>query len=184
MARPGESAHDVVASLASRSEELHALWAALAPDEWGRRIAEPDDGQDLGPLTLAQLSLLRLTEVEVHGGDVGLGLGEWSPLFVEVALPFRLEWLNRRRANHRGVDTTLQGSWLLVALEGPTYLVSVSGASVRSAPASPTSPASATITGTKRDLLALLLGPTTGNELQISGDVRFGRAWQRAFPGP
>jgi len=91
--------------------------------------------------------LLRLTEVEVHGSDLDVGLDDWSAAFVETALPFRLDWLNSRRSNHRAVDEGVQGSWLLHASDGSTYLVSVKGASVESRPADPSAPARATIEG-------------------------------------
>lgn len=40
------------------------------------------------------------------------------------------------------------------------------------------------IEGSSRDLLALLLGRATEDRLNISGDIAFGSAFQRAVPGP
>jgi maleylpyruvate isomerase len=179
-----ESPHDVVASLARHSEQLHEVWSELTDDVWELDVVEPKDNRDLGRLPLGRLPLLRLTEVEVHGSDLALGLDDWSDRFVSSALTFRLEWLNTRRSNHRAVDGRVQGSWLLVASDGPTYRVTVSGDAVDSRPASPASPATAEIAATSRDLLALLLGRPVRTPLRFSGDVGFGQAFTRAFPGP
>jgi uncharacterized protein (TIGR03083 family) len=183
---PDERPADVVASLAQRSDELHQLWSSLDAGSWSIDVVEPADNPDLGPVPLARLPLLRLTEVDVHGSDLGLGLGDWSHLFVRAALPMRLDWLNRRRAPHRDFDTTLDGSWLLVATDGPTYRVRVRGTEVESRPSHPTDDENvrATIAGTSRDLLALLLGRPPLTPAVITGDQAFGAAFSDAFPGP
>ena len=131
----GESPRDAVESLALLSEELNENWSALDPVAWGLEVVEPPESHDLGPVPLRRLPLLRLTEVEVHGTDLGLNLGDWSEIFISTVLPMRLEWLNVRRANHRAFDTELEGSWLLLASDGPTYKVSVNGPKVESRPA-------------------------------------------------
>ena len=181
---PGESPSEVVESLAIFSEELHQVWSGLGSSAWKADIAERLEDRDLGSVPLGRLPLLRLTEVEVHGTDLGLNLGDWSELFILTVLPMRLEWLNVRRTNHRAFNTELEGSWLLVATDGPTYRVSVTGSSVRSEPASPGSPARAVIEATSRDLLALLLGRALDMAPVIKGDVSFGRRFSQAFPGP
>lgn len=180
----GESPRDVVESLAGLSEELNRLWSSLDPGAWGREIIEPQDNPDLGPLPLGSLPLLRLTEVEVHGTDLGLDLDDWSDVFVRTVLPMRLQWLNVRRANHSSFDTQLEGSWLLVATGGPTYRVSVTGMHVESTPASPATESRATIETNSRDLLALLLGRRQLVPPVVSGDLAFGRSFSLAFPGP
>src|SRR5205085_10927089 len=121
------------------SAELHAAWSTLDDAQWDLAVVEPEGKTDLGPLTLARLPLLRLTEVEVHGSDLDVGLDDWSATFVRAALPFRLDWLNARRTNHRAVNEGVQGSWLLRSTDGPTYLVTVKGVSVESRPAEPAS---------------------------------------------
>ena len=181
---PGESPTEVVASLAAHSEALHEAWSGLDTGAWGVEVAEPAPNRDLGPIPLGRLPMLRLTEVEVHGTDLGLGLPDWSGLFVGAALPLRLEWLNTRRANHRTFDAELDGSWLLVATDGPTYHVRVHGPKVESEPASPGSPATAVIEASSRDLLALLLGRPLRTPAALAGDVDFAQAFPRAFPGP
>jgi uncharacterized protein (TIGR03083 family) len=182
--RPDEQPADVVTSLAHRSDELHQLWSPLQASSWSIDLVEPADNPDLGPVPLARLPLLRLTEVEVHGSDLGLGLGDWSEVFVRAALPMRLDWLNRRRAPHRDFDATLDGAWLLMATDGPTYRVSVHGSEVESRPSHSNDDARATIAGTSRDLLALLLGRPALTPAVITGDRAFGAALSDAFPGP
>lgn len=180
----GESPLAVVESFALSSEELQHSWSALDPGAWSVDVAEPPQARDLGPVPLGRLPLLRFTEVEVHGTDLGLALDDWSTLFVTTVLPMRLEWLNTRRANHRAFDAELEGSWLLVATDGPTYRVSVKRHHVASTPARPGSPARATIEATSRDLLALLLGRASHRPPLITGDVAFGGSFPQAFPGP
>ena len=181
---PGESPQAVVASLAQLGEDLNRLWVSLDVSAWNREVIEPSGNRDLGTVVLSRLPFLRLTEVEVHGTDLGAGLADWGEFFVRAALPMRLEWLNTRRTNHRAFDRSLVGSWLLVATDGPTYKVSVDGSSVESRPASPKEEARSTITATGRDLLALLLGRPFQTPLNMSGDVAFGRAFSDALPGP
>ena len=145
-------------SFALLSNELDEEWSVLDLAAWNVEVDEPKDNPHPGPIRLGRLPLLRLTEVEVHGTDLGLNLGDWSELFISTVLPMRLEWLSIRRANHRAFDTDLEGSWLLVADDGPSYRVTVDGTKVEARPASPRSQARAVIETNSRDILALLLG--------------------------
>lgn len=181
---PGESPQDVVESLASLCEELDQEWFSVSPASWDLEVVEPPGNPDLGPISLHRLPLLRLTEVEVHGTDLGLDLGGWSQVFISAVLPMRLEWLNIRRSNHRAFAEELEGSWLLMATDGPTYRVSVKGPKVESRAANPDTQVRAVIETTSRDLLALLLGRTFHSPPVIRGDIEFGRSFSRAFPGP
>ena len=147
-------------------------------------MVEPIDNPDLGTFRVSGLPLLRLTEVEVHASDLDLGLDDWSDLFVKTALPTRLRRLGVRRTNHRDVDHSLEGTWLLIATDGPTYMVSVSADLVESHPADPTVPATAVIEASSRDLLALLLGRPFVEKPRLRGDLEFGGAFPAAFPGP
>ena len=180
----GESPQDVVESLARLSEQLNEIWTALDSGAWGVEVAEPRDNPDLGPIPLGRLPLLRLTEVEVHGIDLGVNLADWSEMFIRTVLPMRLEWLNIRRANHRAFDRELTGSWLLVASDGPAYKVSVNGTKVESRPAPSNAQARAVLEASSRDLLALLLGRALLTPPVITGDITFGQSFVRAFPGP
>jgi maleylpyruvate isomerase len=180
----GEPPRDVVVALAGYSRDLDQVWSTLDGRAWSRAVVEPRDNPDLGPSDLARLLLLRLTEVEVHGSDLGLGLDDWSDLFVRAALPMRLDWLNSRRANHRDVDPSVQGSWLLVATDGPSYAVTVRGDRVESHPSGPTSASEAVIESSSRDLLALLLGRAPREPPRIVGDEHAIERFAAAFPGP
>ena len=174
--RPGESPSDVVRSLRDASTALAGAWTDI--DDWTIAVTEPTGNADLGPIALSYLPLMRLTEVEVHGTDVGIGLGPWSDTFVRAVLPWRLDWLNRRRPNAAAADTTVQRSWLLQATDGPTcQVVTVDGDSVRSASCTAAdADADEAITGTSRELLALLLGRAPAGFAPDS--------FTRALPGP
>jgi uncharacterized protein (TIGR03083 family) len=180
----GEAAGAVVASLEGESRLLYESWASLSSTEWATTIVEPSGPADLGTITVGVLALLRLTEVEVHGVDLDLGLADWSDLFVAQALPFRLGWLAARRSNHRAVDAGLVGTWLLAASDGPTWRVAVSGPAVDSQPVPPGTEADAVIEGTSRDLLALLMGRPPRQALRRAGNRALAAAFGRAFPGP
>jgi len=182
--RETETPRDVVEALVAQSAALHQVWEPLGAAAWELAVREPADNPDLGAVPLAQLTLSRLTELEVHGTDLGLGLADWSDLFVRTALPSRLEGLMRRRTNHREFDGALQGSWLLHATDGQSFVVSVTGSDIRTVPADETSAATAVLEGSSRDLLALMLGRPARSRLTQGGDPGFAAAFPRAFPGP
>ena len=170
--RDDESSADVVTSLRQESTALHDRWRTV--NDWSIRIVEPPDNADLGPVPLSRLALARLTEVEVHGTDLDLGLGPWSEVLVRHVLPMRLEWLNARRSNHREVDTTIRSSWRLVATDMElSHVVAVDGDNVISQPGAT---ADTSIIGTGAELSSLLLGraPTGFAPEDFS----------RALPGP
>jgi uncharacterized protein (TIGR03083 family) len=180
----GEGPLEVVASLAHHAGRLRRAWSSLGGAAWDRQVIEPTDNPDLGPIALAALPLLRLTEVEIHGSDLALGLDDWSALFIRHALPMRLNWLNIRRVNHREFDQSLEGDWLLVATDGPAFRISVSRTNVTAEPADRSTPARAVIEATSRDLLALLFGRPFVRSPVITGDAAFGEVFADAFPGP
>ena len=180
---PGESPRDVVEDLGHAGSALHQAWSALNDGEWSTVMREPAENPDLGSLELSRLPLLRLTEVEVHGCDLGLGLPDWSDTFVRAALPTRVAWLNTRRSNHRNVDLGVTGTWRLASTEGDVWRVSArSDASVQAVEGD--GPADATISASSRDLLATLLGRPTVGAVTFTGDVELAKAFGRAFPGP
>jgi hypothetical protein len=183
--KAGEGALDVVHSLAERSARLSQAWSKVRDQSWHLEITEPTDNTDLGHIPLSRLAVLRLTEVEVHGSDLGLQLGdEWSTTFIDAALPLRLEGLSTRTPNPRALDALGEGAWLLVASNGPTYRVGVSEGVVAATPATSDSPARVVLEATSRDLLALLLGRPLHRTLRITGDRAFGEAFSAALPGP
>ncbi len=180
----GEVAHDVLDSLATGSERLSRSWSAVPPDSWKREVVEPSDNPDLGRVSLSRLPLLRLTEVEVHGSDLGLDLPDWSSTFIEATLPMRLEALNNHTPDLRRIDANIEGAWLLVAADGPIYRVSVTQGVVASVPTDLHSPSRVVLEATSRDLLALLLGRPLRHAPRVTGDLAFGEAFPAVFPGP
>ena len=202
---PGESPADVVHSLSSEGEGLAAAWAVLGPDDWSTPVAPPrpaDGGDTAGPppgeeptVDLAFHGVLRLTEVEVHGSDLDVGLDRWSDTFVEVGLPFRLAGLAARRRRPDAAPD-VHARWLLRDTGGPSHLVTIAGpdVTVTTSPTGPDAPAppqgtagaadliDATAEGSAYDLLAFLLGrPAPALVLSDpSLPARFGAT----FPGP
>lgn len=175
--RPGRARRgDVIDSLEARSR-------ALDERAWSTPVREPAGLVDVGSLRLAQHALLRLTEVEVHGTDLDIGLPEWSGVLIGAALPFRLARLRQREVAYDviGRDTA---SWLLVATDGPVHRVTVDVGSVTVEPADRRTPASASLEASSRDLLAVLLGRPCRGAVRIAGDVELGRRFPLVFPGP
>ncbi|MFC9434773.1 maleylpyruvate isomerase N-terminal domain-containing protein [Nocardia sp. NPDC057030] len=181
---PGEDAMQAVLSLAHESARLHELWSTVPNAAWQLGLPEPADNQHFGTLRLGHLPILRLTEIEVHSVDLGLGLDDWGELFVRAALPFRLQWINTRRSNHKQFDDRVTGSWLLRATDGPAYLVTANGSEAHAFPSERSVPATATIEASSRDLLAFLIGRPCHHGPLFSGDVAFAKAFTRAFPVP
>lgn len=177
---PQQSPADVVQSLVEASAALDELWAQIPPEAWdGTTVCEPEDNPDIGPITLLQLAILRLTEVEVHGTDLDLGLCDWSDPFIDAALPMRIAWLPRRHTPSQAPS----GSWNLVATDGPSFNVAVSQGVVSASPGKACQ-ADATISGPKADLLGLLLGRVDVADLTIAGDETTARRFATAFPPP
>jgi hypothetical protein len=171
----GESAEALVASLHDETTMLDDLWQSLSIQDWQRRVDEPDHGT----MPLTKLLVLRLTETEVHGSDLGFAaLDSWDELFVEVTLPLRLAWLDRPDTDHSVV-----GSWLLSDGAGQ-WLVVAEGGGVRSYHAPADTRADCRLTASRRDLLAFLLGRPTIGTIERSGDIDLANAFKRAFPGP
>ena len=124
--RPGETARDVLASLAASSAHLDSVWGALGEPEWEIPLTEPGGNEDLGSITLGHLALLRLTEVEVHGTDLDIRARDWSEVFVEAALPMRVHWLAKRRPNPQSADYSTFGTWVLATDDGRVFSITAS----------------------------------------------------------
>ena len=182
--RRGEGPVDVVASLAGESFWLDQAWRDLTKIAWQTEVVEPKGNADLGPRGLDALVLLRLTEVEVHGTDLDVGLPDWSEVFVETALPVRVLWLETRGRNLQAVAPKSRLSWLLRPSDGPAHLVTLDDDVLKTEPADPATKADATIEGTSRDLLALLLGRPPRHKLHTRGSVEIATSFSRLFPGP
>ena len=171
----GESAEALVASLDHETTMLDDLWQSLSIQDWQRRIDEPDHRA----MPLSKLLVLRLTETEVHGSDLGFAaLDAWDELFVEVTLPLRLAWLDRPDTDHSVV-----GSWML-SDAAEQWLVVAEDGGARAYHADADTRADCRLTASRRDLLAFLLGRPTAGPMELSGDMDLANAFKRAFPGP
>jgi hypothetical protein len=179
----GESSAVVVHSLEEESRRLHELWSGLSTAQWETEITEPKSNLDLGGIRLGVLAVLRLTEVEVHGVDLDLDLPDWSDVFVQAALPVRLAMLATRRRGTARIDPEIGGSWLLVASDGPSWVVSLKGGRVTSEPWDGEVETEAAIHGTSRDILATLLGRPKG-QMVMAGNKELAASFVEAFPGP
>jgi uncharacterized protein (TIGR03083 family) len=180
----GESPRDVVDSFVAHSAALDATLAGLADDDWAIEAHEPAGVVDIGTQTVEQLAVLRLTEVEVHAGDLLLGLDTWSPTFVEHGLPLRFERLAQRLANQPPIDFGYEGTWLLRTLEGEAWTVTLEPRRAEVRGADYDTRSDATITASRRDMLAFLLGRPLETEAVYAGDIDFAAAFTQAFPGP
>jgi maleylpyruvate isomerase len=175
--RAGETVEQLVDSLESTARELSARWHGLSASDWDRRMVD----RDHGAVALSRFLALRLTEVEVHAADLGLpGLDEWSDTFVQTMLPLRLAWLGNAR--HRAdADPGLNGSWVLT--DGATsWLVQADGADVAVGTVERERSSDCRLTGTRRDLLALLLGRPAA--IDAVGRPELALGFKAAFPGP
>lgn len=181
---PGERPTEILDDWQTAAADLDSLWSTLEDTQWRIELVEPAGNPDLGTVPLGRLTLARLTEIDVHGTDLGIDVPDWSPTLVEVALPTRLAWLATRRANHKAFDRSIRGSWILHATDGPRWLVAVDDHRVEARPAAEGDAADGTIQGTSRDLLALFLGRPRHEPLRFGGDASFARSFARAFPGP
>jgi uncharacterized protein (TIGR03083 family) len=181
---PDERPTEVLDDWQSAAVELDRTWSTLDDTQWSTDVVEPADNPDLGTITLGRLALARLTEVDVHATDLGIGAPDWSSTLVEVGLPTRLAWLSTRRTNHRAFDRSIRGTWLLHATDGPRWVVTVDDDLVTSRPASAHDDADGTIEGSSRDLFSVLLGRPRRTPLRFGGDVTFAQSFERAFPGP
>jgi maleylpyruvate isomerase len=177
----GESPQDVVASFVANCDRLNDALAMV--QDWTIVHHEPEGQADLGPQTIYQLAVLRLTEVDVHAVDLDIGIERWSDTFAAVGLPLRIDRLSKRLANTpEAASPRPTGSWLLRASEGPAYLVTSSADAVTTRPATADERADGTIDASSRDLIALMLGRGFEADVVFSND--FARSFTEAFPGP
>lgn len=99
-------------------------------------------------------------------------------------LPMRLQRLPTRRSNHRSADRSLDGSWALISVDGPSFLIRAQGDTVEVHESTTDPLADTAIVGTGRQLLAFILGRAPLNSLQIRGDQNLAASFLTAFPGP
>ena len=175
---PGESPGEVVAGLAEAADRLQRRWEARTAEQWHLDVDEPPDNPDLGTLSLGTFAALRLTEVEVHGTDLGLGLADWDPWFVQHGLTFRMARLGRLRI----LDAPRQ-AWLLRA-EHPMFglrIVAEAGTVHAEVDTEARQGDQVIRLASDRDRLALLLGRPL---LEPSPDAEAVEEFRSAVPGP
>lgn len=178
--RPGEDPDGIVRSLEATAAALDRVWTDLRPDDWSVAV-RPDDSEDPRDLTVHDLLVLRVTELEVHGTDLAVGLEDWTAGFVAAALPFRL-----RGMDGRWPAEPVSGSWVL-APEGhdPWVVHQREAAATAHAVVGDTAPpVDARIGGAPRDVLALLLGRHDWSRLTVEGSTAAAERFTTAFPGP
>ncbi len=177
---PDETPAAAVADLAAADARLAAAWAGLGPAAWATPVREPPGNADLGPITVATLAMLRLTEVEVHGTDLGLDLDGWSEAFLDAGLRFRVAWTAARRRP----GALVTGRWVLETTDGPAYRLSATPDGATAEETDGAAAGEAVVKGSRRDLLAMLLGRPPLDELKFEGDIALARRLHEAFPGP
>jgi maleylpyruvate isomerase len=177
----GLTHREVMQAFHGASELLREQWDEVSEVGWATQF----DDEGLGSIALGRLVALRLTELEVHHGDLGTGYGPscWSPLFVARCLPLRVAWLGTHHRRRVDADLTVNGRWLFRSDE-KAWIVSANGASVASKRAAPSTAADVTIEGAGCDLLAFLLGREGTSPLRIEGDAQLFATFKDAFPGP
>jgi len=106
----GRSASELRADLADSFEHLEAAWDALDDALWDRRGI-----MTAGPRTMTEIVAHHLRNVEVHHVDldIGYGVSDWPPTFVEGELAKRLRALPDR-AGHADLL-----AWLLDRASAP-----------------------------------------------------------------
>lgn len=162
----GEPRLHVIESLRHESGELARSWAALDDDDWDRSIIpHPGDDDTLGAMRLRGLALLRLTEVMVHGTDLGLGMSPWPLTFGQWVLPLRIE---RARIVHpSGFDAVVAFS---PADADEIRVRFRDGVVTADVPCD--APPDLVVRAVANDLVALVLGRQPAGPVTMDGDAR------------
>ena len=170
----------VASEVIDQAERLAELWRSLDDEQWRIPVDEPR----LGPVTVARFAALRLTEVEVHGTDLGAGR-RWSDAFVRHLLPLRVAWLPRQHRRF-DADLTVRARWYLAG-DRCGWLIEADDGHVSIAPhplEAELPPTTYRIGGTDRAALAVVLGRMEAapdpSLVQGHGTALF----RSAFPGP
>ncbi len=177
----GRTAEAAVRVLRDSSTALQRRWEQVDIEQWAKTFQM----DRLGTIQLSRLVALRLTELEIHHGDLGVGYGphSWSAAFVESCLPLRIAWLAVHHRNRVEADLTICGRWLLRTPER-SWLVTASETEAKCVLAEPTTPVDVAISGSAPDLLAFLLGRRPSTPLRVDGMLALFQQFKLAFPGP
>lgn len=173
----GESPHHVLPALHEECAALHASCLDLTDDQWRLRVIEPEPGADLGPVTLAELMLLRLTELQVHGSDLLLGLPEWPPEFGPAVLAQRA---SRVRL---AAGASLSGRLRLLPVDAADLVIVLDGPEARVLP-DDDGDADASLAATANDLVAVLLGRLPATAPRAQGDPELAAGFLDSVVGP
>ncbi len=165
------------------SAALAGAWRHLDDHQWATTMQE----QRLGAIRLSRLTALRLTELEVHHVDLGVGyqITDWPSVFTRICLPLRIAWLDAHHRRRPDAARQVAGRWLLAPTDdGVRWLVTARADYVNCQPAPTAADADVTLAGTSAGLLAFLLGREPDPPLSIGGNRRLADAFKHAFPGP
>ncbi len=148
-------AAEIVRDLTVAQAELERVWQALDRDAWHR----PTRARAGTRPALASV-WARWRECEIHHVDLNLGYqpADWPGPFVDTMLPRVASGLSRRLATGAPV--------LLIGSDGPAGLPS--SAVTRQGGPGGKEAEPVTVTGTRRELLAWLLGRTTAAPVQAA----------------
>lgn len=171
----GESANHVPRSLADSADALQRQVEGLSDDGWDRPVIPADD--DLTDITIGDLVQLRLTEVMVHGSDLGLGLAPWDPRFGEAAIEQRVRRMRCTPAAQAG-----EVRMVLRTHTGDCWTVSVDAEGGCRGDAGEHD-ADVCVTGPATALVALLLG-RQAPDLVMDGDSDAARGLLERLVGP
>lgn len=165
------------------SAALGHAWRELDDRQWATVISD----RRIGPMALGRLVALRLTELEVHHVDLDLGyrVADWPPGFPRTCLPLHVAWLGSRHRTGAVGTGHPDRRWLLEPTDDSVrWLVTVRAREVLCQPATPSSDADVTVTGTSAGLLAFLLGRRPEPPLDIRGNHGVADSFKQVFPGP
>jgi len=160
------SRDEIVDDLVTACVELEQFLAAVPDEVWDAAVVQ----REYFTSPASTLPFTRVMEVEVHHADLDLGYGptDWPPAFVDRALPFVIERLERRASSVTGPEA----SWHLHRTDGDGEWV------IRRSPAGSTltaehAKADSAIRGPGHGLLAWLLGRVDADAatLDVLGDT-------------
>jgi len=165
------------------SAALADAWRHLGDRQWTTIVHE----QRIGHISLARLTALRLTELEVHHVDLDVGyrVTDWPAVFTRICLPLRTAWLGSHHRRRHDAAREITGRWLLAPTDdSAAWLVTARANHVTCQPTPAEAKADVTLSRPSASLLAFLLGRQPDPPLAIRGDRHLASAFKHASPGP